>query len=75
METYVMHLSDAGNADYQLSVKATAQSLAQAAHDAIDQFMKMYDGGISLPLFIDIHPASDFQGRAWMHAQEAALHS
>jgi len=68
MATYIMHISDAGRTDSQMSVEVDAQtSLAQAVQTALEDFTAQHGNDVEFPLFLDIHPAEEFASRAWMH--------
>ncbi|MBS0657887.1 MAG: hypothetical protein JSR82_06525 [Verrucomicrobia bacterium] len=71
METYIVHVSDAGLLDARLQVKATRQTLGAQVGAAIDGMLSQLPVEPWLPLFVDIHPATGEAERTWMYEPEA----
>lgn len=70
METFIVHVSDAGSFEARLQLKATPQSLGAAVGAALDQVLREQGATPRLPLFIDIQPAREAAGREWMYERE-----
>lgn len=66
MDTYIVRVSDAGLLDEKLTVKATVQTLGGAIGAAIDQLLRGQSAQACLPLFVDVHAASEFAQQDWM---------
>lgn len=68
MATYIVHISDAGRTDCQVSVRADElTSLPSAVQMALEDYIAEHSADVEFPLFLDIHPAEEFANRAWMH--------
>ncbi len=48
------------------------KELGRAAQVALDELMATHNGKIQFPLFMDIHPAEQFEHVAWMHGNKHA---
>ncbi len=59
MKQYVVHLTNPTSLDERIVVTANEHDLAMVARDAVHQAIAAMDGGIDLPMFIDIHPADN----------------
>lgn len=70
MDTYFVHVSDAGLVDARLQVKATPQTLGAVVGAAIDQLLSEQPAAPWLPLFVDIHPAREMAQREWIYERE-----
>ena len=57
MKQYVVHITNPSSLDERLQVTANEHELAAVARDAVHQAIAAMDGGIDLPMFIDIHAA------------------
>jgi hypothetical protein len=57
MKQYVVHLTNPTSLDERIVVIADEHDLATVAGDAVRQAIGALDGGIDLPMFIDIHAA------------------
>lgn len=68
MKSYVISLSDAGTNERRATVVIPEESeLSKAVETAVQSFVSTSADGICFPLFIDIHPAAQFEHVAWMH--------
>jgi len=68
MNTFVIHMSDASGVDEQAAIVVQdAMDLGRAAQVALDQMVERHGGQLAFPIFVDIHPAQEFQSRSWMH--------
>lgn len=71
METYIVHVSDAGLLDAKLQVKATRLTLGSQVGAAIDAMLCQLPVEPWLPLFVDIHPATGEAERSWIYEPES----
>ncbi len=70
MKTFVVQLSDAAGIDAKLAVEVQDElDLGRAAQLALDGLVEEHGRKLTFPIFVDIHPATEFQGREWMHAK------
>jgi hypothetical protein len=68
MANYIVHISDAGRSDCQVSAEVNERTtLAQAVQEALEDYMAQHAADVEFPIFLDIHPAEEFANRAWMH--------
>jgi len=68
MKSFIVHVSDASQVDVQSEVNVNdSMDLGRVAQLALDEVIEKHGGNITFPIFIDIHPASNFQDVAWMH--------
>lgn len=68
MKSYVIHITDAARVDRQVVVSVIEpMNLGRAAHMAIDRVVDEEGAQLQFPIFLDIHPAEQFSGVAWMH--------
>jgi len=74
MNTFVIHMSDASGVDEQAAIVVQdAMDLGRAAQVALDQMVERHGGELAFPIFVDIHPAKEFQTRAWMHPTNTGM--
>jgi len=68
MKSFLIHISDARGIDEQTAVRVPdGLDIGRAAQLALDEVVEKHGKRLMFPIFIDIHPAADFQLRAWMH--------
>ena len=68
MQSFVISMSDAGDGDWQnIAVVPTLAELPDAVQRAVQTLVTTSGDDLRFPLFIDIHPASQFEHVAWMH--------
>lgn len=78
MNSFMIHISDASGVDERAAIVVQdAMDLGRAAQVALDEMVERHGGQLAFPIFVDIHPAEEFKGRAWMHskAPTASAHS
>lgn len=71
MNSYIVHVSDPAGFDEEAVIlaKSTAH-LGEAVGAAIDELMEKNNGKLSFPLFIDVHPSTNFSPSAWMYGKD-----
>jgi len=68
MKSYVMRMSDAEDGDWESVVVVPNQNeLPHAIQIAVQALLNTSGDSLRFPLFIDIHPAMQFEHVAWMH--------
>lgn len=70
MNSFVVHISDAHGIDAQATIRVEDRmDLGRAAQVALDQLVEKHGASLSFPIFVDIHPAAEFAGRADLHRE------
>lgn len=70
MQSFVISVSDAGKGQSQNSVTVPdLNELPEAVQEAVHNLLQT-SGNVRFPLFIDIHPASQFEHVEWMHREQ-----
>jgi hypothetical protein len=73
MKEFIVRISDARGIDAQSAVTVEdSLDLGRAAQLALDELVDQFGGEVTFPIFVDIHPAEEFAGRAWMHGRGVA---
>ncbi len=73
MHSYVIRVCDAGSDERQAVIVTPGRDeLPRAVHDALQVMLRAPGREPHFPLFIDIHPASQFENVAWMHGVESS---
>jgi hypothetical protein len=68
MKSYVISLTDAGANERRATVIIPDRSgLSKAVENVVQTFVHTTGDDLCFPLFIDIHPATQFEHVAWMH--------
>jgi len=68
MKSYVISLTDAGANERRATVVVPDRSaLSKAVENVVQTFVHTSGDDLCFPLFIDIHPATQFEHVAWMH--------
>lgn len=74
MNSFIVHISDAKGIDARAAIKVEdSMDLGRAAQLALDSMIEAYGGRIVFPIFVDIHPAGEFEAHEWMHPGSAPL--
>lgn len=70
MNSFIVHISDAKGIDARAAIKVEdSMDLGRAAQLALDSMIEAYGARIVFPIFVDIHPAAEFDAHEWMHPQ------
>ena len=68
MKSYVISLNDAGTNERRATVVIPDRSaLSKAVENVVQSFVSTSGDELCFPIFIDIHPAAQFEHVAWMH--------
>lgn len=74
MNSFIVHISDAKGIDARAAIKVEdSMDLGRAAQLALDSMLEAYGRRIVFPIFVDIHPATEFEAHEEMYPRPEPL--